>query len=118
MEQLQNYINGKLQPSLSAQWLDNYEPATGQVYSHIPDSDASDVELAVTAAKAAFSTWSATPLEERMMTLLRIADGIERRMDEFVIDFFEFCNGFEVIGINRSQQGIISNLRPKVRLSC
>ncbi|MBS1592740.1 MAG: aldehyde dehydrogenase [Bacteroidetes bacterium] len=85
MEQLQNYINGKLQPSLSAQWLDNYEPATGQVYSHIPDSDASDVELAVTAAKAAFSTWSATPLEERMMTLLRIADGIERRMDEFVI---------------------------------
>ncbi|MBS1617110.1 MAG: aldehyde dehydrogenase [Bacteroidetes bacterium] len=85
MEQLQNYINGKLQPALSAQWLDNYEPATGQVYSHIPDSDASDVELAVTAAKAVFPAWSATPLEERMMTLLRIADGIERRMDEFVI---------------------------------
>ncbi len=85
MEQLQNYINGKLQPALSAQWLDNYEPATGQVYSHIPDSDASDVELAVKAAKAAFPAWSATPLEERMMTLLRIADGIERRMDEFVI---------------------------------
>lgn len=85
MEQLQNYINGRLQPALSAQWLDNYEPATGQVYSHIPDSDTSDVELAVKAAKAAFPAWSATPLEERMMTLLRIADGIERRMDEFVI---------------------------------
>ncbi len=85
MEQLQNYIGGRLQPALSAQWLDNYEPATGQVYSHIPDSDASDVELAVTAARAAFPAWSATPLEERMMTLLRIADGIERRMDEFVI---------------------------------
>lgn len=85
MEQLQNYIGGRLQPALSAQWLDNYEPATGQVYSHIPDSDASDVELAVTAARAAWPAWSATPLEERMMTLLRIADGIERRMDEFVI---------------------------------
>lgn len=85
MEQLQNYINGRLQPARSAQWLDNYEPATGQVYSHIPDSDASDVELAVKAAKAAFPAWSVTPLEERMMILLRIADGIERRMDEFVI---------------------------------
>ncbi len=85
MEQLQNYIGGRLQPALSAQWLDNYEPATGQVYSHIPDSDGADVELAVAAAKAAWPAWSATPLEERMMTLLRIADGIERRMDEFVI---------------------------------
>lgn len=85
MEQLQNYISGKLQPALSAQWLDNYEPATGQVYSHIPDSDASDVELSVKAAKAAFPAWSVTPLEERMMILLRVADAIERRMDEFVI---------------------------------
>lgn len=84
MEQLQNYIGGKLQPALSANWLDNYEPATGQVYSHIPDSDGTDVEQAVAAAKVAFPAWSMTPLEERMMILLRIADGIERRMDEFV----------------------------------
>lgn len=85
MEQLQNYINGALQPALSGQWLDNYEPATGQVYSHIPDSDRTDIEQAVAAAKAAFPAWSVTPLEERMMTLMRIADGIERRMDKFVI---------------------------------
>lgn len=85
MEQLQNYIGGALQPALSVQWLDNYEPATGQVYSHIPDSDGADVDQAVAAAKAAFPTWSVTPLEERMMMLLRIAEGIERRMDEFVI---------------------------------
>ncbi|MBS1624654.1 MAG: aldehyde dehydrogenase [Bacteroidetes bacterium] len=85
MEQLQNYINGALQPALSGQWLDNYEPATGQVYSHIPDSDSADVAQAVAAARTAFPAWSVTPLEERMMTLLRIADGIERRMDEFVI---------------------------------
>ncbi|MBS1683871.1 MAG: aldehyde dehydrogenase [Bacteroidetes bacterium] len=85
MEQLQNYINGALQPALSGQWLDNYEPATGQVYSHIPDSDSADIAQAVAAARAAFPAWSVTPLEERMMTLLRIADGIERRMDEFVI---------------------------------
>src|ERR1700733_10222977 len=84
MEQLLNYINGKLQKPASDQWLDNYEPATGKVYSHIPDSGAQDVEQATQAAKAAFPSWSNTPLEERMLLLLKIADGIEKRMDEFV----------------------------------
>lgn len=84
MEQLLNYISGKLQKPLADKWLDNYEPATGKVYSHIPDSDESDVEQATEAAKAAFPAWSNTPLEDRMMLLMKIADGIEARMDEFV----------------------------------
>ena len=84
MEQLLNYIDGSLQKPLADQWLDNYEPATGKVYSQIPDSDSKDVELATQAAKAAFPSWSNTPLEERMLLLLKIADGIEKRMDEFV----------------------------------
>jgi aminomuconate-semialdehyde/2-hydroxymuconate-6-semialdehyde dehydrogenase len=84
MEQILNYIGGQLQKPLADKWLDNYEPATGQVYSQIPDSDASDVEQAVKAAKAAFPLWSLMPQEERMMLLMKIADGIEKRMDEFV----------------------------------
>ena len=84
MEQLLNYINGQLQKPASDQWLDNYEPATGKVYSHIPDSDEADVRKATEAAKAAFPSWSKTPLEDRMLMMMKIADGIERRMDEFV----------------------------------
>ncbi|MCW3125221.1 MAG: Betaine-aldehyde dehydrogenase [Bacteroidetes bacterium] len=84
MEQILNYIGGKLQKPLVDSWLDNYEPATGKVYSHIPDSDVLDVEQAVAAANAAFPAWSTTPLEDRMMMLMKIADGIEKRMDEFV----------------------------------
>lgn len=79
-----NYINGTLCAPLANNYLHNFEPATGQVWAQIPDSDASDVELAYTAAKEAFATWSKTPLEERMLILLKIADGIEARMDEFV----------------------------------
>jgi aminomuconate-semialdehyde/2-hydroxymuconate-6-semialdehyde dehydrogenase len=84
MFNLQNYINGQMLEPIAKQYMDNYEPATGEVYSLLPDSDASDVQLAVDAAKAAFGAWSITPLEERMMLLMRIADGIEQRMDEFV----------------------------------
>lgn len=84
MELLKNYINGELVEPASASYLDNCEPATGLVYSKVPDSDERDVQLAADAAKAAFPAWSSTGLEERMMLLMRIADGIEKRMDEFV----------------------------------
>jgi aminomuconate-semialdehyde/2-hydroxymuconate-6-semialdehyde dehydrogenase len=84
VQKLLNYINGELVAPVSNQYLDNYEPATGAVYSLCPDSDERDVQLAYTAAKNAFESWANTPLESRMMTLLKIADGIEQRMDEFV----------------------------------
>ncbi|MFN8287377.1 MAG: aldehyde dehydrogenase [Chitinophagales bacterium] len=84
MELLKNYINGELLAPASGSYLDNYEPATGLVYSKVPDSDERDIQKAVEAAKAAFQGWSNTGLEERMMILMRIADGIEKRMDEFV----------------------------------
>lgn len=84
MQFINNYINGTLSESVTKQYLDNIEPATGEVYAQIPDSDERDIQLAVDAAKAAFESWSKTGLEDRMMLLLRIADGIEKRMDELV----------------------------------
>lgn len=84
MEQLSNFINGELAEPFSRTYLDNYEPATGEVYSQIPDSDERDVQLAYDAARNAFENWSQTSLENRMMILMKVADGIEKRMDEFV----------------------------------
>lgn len=84
MQKILNYINGELPEPVSKSYLDNYEPATGSVYSYCPDSDERDIQLAFAAAKAAFEGWSNTPLESRMMMMLKIADGIEKRMDEFV----------------------------------
>jgi aminomuconate-semialdehyde/2-hydroxymuconate-6-semialdehyde dehydrogenase len=81
---LLNYINGHLVEPTSKTYLDNIEPATGKVFSYVPDSDERDVQLAYEAAKNAFSAWSKTSLENRMMILMRIADGIEKNMDEFV----------------------------------
>ncbi len=84
MEKILNYINGVLQEPSSKQYLDNYEPATGKVYSQVPDSDTQDVRQAIDAARAAFPAWSKTGLEERMKIMLKIADGIQNRFDEFV----------------------------------
>ncbi len=73
MEKLQNFINGTYCPPKNGQYIDNYEPATGKVYSLIPDSDASDVEDAVTAAEKAFPVWSGMSNEERSAVLIRLS---------------------------------------------
>lgn len=84
MEKLQNFINGSYQDPIDANYIDNYEPATGQVYSLIPNSNERDVELAVTAAEKALPIWSAMSIEERSSILMKLSKGIEARMDEFV----------------------------------
>ncbi len=84
MEKLQNFINGTYVPPKNGQYIDNYEPATGQVYALIPDSDEEDVLEAVSAAEKAFPIWSSMSIEERSKILVRLSEGIERNMDEFV----------------------------------
>lgn len=76
-----NYINGELKDPIGNSWIDNYEPATGEIYSQIADSDLRDVELAVTAAENAFENWCNTPAEERAKILLRIANIIDSKLD-------------------------------------
>ncbi len=81
---LANYIDGKLVPPLSGRYLDGIEPATGKVFTRIPDSDEKDVQNAVTAAKNAFASWSATPVERRSRILTRIADLLERDAEKLI----------------------------------
>ncbi|MGH8534553.1 MAG: aldehyde dehydrogenase family protein, partial [Gammaproteobacteria bacterium] len=81
MERIANYIDGRLEAPRSGCYIDNIEPATGQVYSLTPDSDAADLEQAMAAAKRAFPEWSALPAEERARFLLGIADRIEAQTE-------------------------------------
>jgi aminomuconate-semialdehyde/2-hydroxymuconate-6-semialdehyde dehydrogenase len=78
MIQLKNYINGELVAPSQNQYFDNFEPATGQVYSTIPDSDAQDVELAYKAANDAFESWSNTTLDFRFETIMKLVRLIEQ----------------------------------------
>lgn len=81
MQAIKNYINGTLIEPVGKQYIDNYNPATGKVYSLIPDSDERDVQLAVDAALVAFPSWSVTDKEQRSKILVRIAELIEKNLD-------------------------------------
>ena len=81
LAQLHNFIGGRQVPPHSNEFLDNVDPATGLVYSRVPDSDEEDMEAAVAAAEQAFPQWSRTPAVERSGILLRLADLIESNLD-------------------------------------
>ncbi len=83
MEQILNYINGEFQKPLEEAWLDNFQPATGKVYSLIPDSSQSDVTAAFQSAHDAFDSWSGLPSSERFRHMLNISQGIQNRLEEF-----------------------------------
>ncbi|MCB0409003.1 MAG: aldehyde dehydrogenase [Flavobacteriales bacterium] len=85
MEKIKNYINGELIEPLAGNYMDNFNPSTGKVYSLIPDSDASDVELATKAAKEAFPNWSKTPKEKRSRILQKLAFLIEDNLDRLAL---------------------------------
>ena len=82
METLANFINGQFSNPNSGNYLDVFEPATGQVYASVPDSNEHDVNTAIEAAEKAFSNWSVISADERSGFLHKIADGIEARVDE------------------------------------
>ena len=81
MLKLQNYINGELVPPVSGQYIDNFDPAIGEVYSLIPDSGEADVAKAVEAAHAAFEGWANTLVEQRSRVMMRISELIEQNLD-------------------------------------
>lgn len=81
MQKILNYIGGELVEPVSGENLDNFEPATGDVYSLIADSDERDIERAVEAAKAAFPAWSATSPEARHDILMRLVGLIGRELE-------------------------------------
>ncbi len=82
MLKIANYVDGKLTAPSSGDYLDNYNPAEGKVYSLIPDSDENDVSRAVAAARKAFPEWSSISSEKRSVILSRIAELIDRDFEK------------------------------------
>lgn len=82
MQRLLNFIDGQYREPISGQYLPNFDPSTGEVYSEVADSNELDVITAIQAATKAFEKWKNTPAEERSKILFRIADLIEQNLEK------------------------------------
>lgn len=82
MERLENFINGEYVAPKEGRYLDKYSPRTGAKIYELPDSSEVDVVSAIQAASKAFADWSKMKAVERSQILNRIADLVEKNLDE------------------------------------
>jgi gamma-glutamyl-gamma-aminobutyraldehyde dehydrogenase len=81
------FIGGQWQVAKSGSTMDVISPIDGRVLTTIADAGAEDVDLAVSAARAAFEkgTWSKAPPADRKKVMLKIADLIEKHALELAV---------------------------------
>jgi aldehyde dehydrogenase (NAD+) len=80
------FINGKFVAPKGGKTFTTINPATEEVLAKISYAELADVNLAVTAARNAFTkTWSKMPAAERGKYLFRIARILQERSREFAV---------------------------------
>ncbi len=102
MTTLRNLIDGASVDAASGATYDVVDPATGRAYATAPASGAEDVDRAMTAAERAFETWGESTPQERQEALLRIAQALEDRAEEFVRA--ECANTGKPIGLTAEEE--------------
>ena len=75
-------IGGEWSESSDGRTLDVENPATKQVIHTVPRSTAADVDRAVQAARAAFTSWKKVSVADRSRLFHQIADALESRVEE------------------------------------
>lgn len=79
---LRNFIGGRFHDGIRT--FAKHNPADGALIAQVHEASRDQVDAAVAAARAALPGWAALPVGERTAYLYALADGIERRFDEFL----------------------------------
>ena len=79
------YVDGRFVNAASGKTFPVYNPATGEVLTHVPEAEEEDVNRAVLAARRAFDDghWVRLAPSARGRMLWKLADLIEQNLDEF-----------------------------------
>src|SRR6202012_802877 len=83
MAELKNFVGGKYADTRDGRTSDVIDPSTGAAYAQAPVSSAEDVDTALQTAAEAFPGWRDATPAERSLALLKIADAVEARAQEF-----------------------------------
>jgi acyl-CoA reductase-like NAD-dependent aldehyde dehydrogenase len=76
------YVGGEWTAPAGSETIEVVNPTSEQAIATIPACASEDADRAVTAARAAFAEWAATPREERARYVTAIADGLAERAEE------------------------------------
>jgi betaine-aldehyde dehydrogenase len=81
---LKNFVGGEYTDTADGRYYDLVNPSTGGTFATAPASREADVDAAFRVADRAFESWRETMPSERQLALIRIADALEERAEEFV----------------------------------
>ncbi len=85
VREVQHFINGRYVRSDSGRSFPDRSPIDGALIAEVQEAGRPEVEAAVAAARAALTgPWGSMSVPDRMALLHKVADGIQRRFDEFV----------------------------------
>ncbi len=84
VERVPNYIGGQWRPSSNPEHVTITNPATGEPLGAVPMGTASDVDVAVAAAKAAYPAWREQTAQSRARYLFALRDLMEKHYDELL----------------------------------
>ncbi|MFG2967973.1 MULTISPECIES: gamma-aminobutyraldehyde dehydrogenase [unclassified Streptomyces] len=79
---LTNFVDNRRVPHTGAT-SELVDPSTGELIGHAAVSTAADVDLALRAARSAFTSWRRSTPKERQTALLRLADALEEHSAHF-----------------------------------
>ena len=82
--ELRNFIGGEYVAAETDRTTDVIDPSTAKVVAKAPVSTEADVDAAYRAASKAFEEWGQVTPGERQAVLLKFADAIDERADDFV----------------------------------
>ena len=78
-----NYISGEFKSSDNL--FDDISPYDGSIVARVSEANKADVDLAVRSARQALTgVWSEMTLDSRCALIIRVADEIDNRFDDFV----------------------------------
>lgn len=115
------FIDGEWTSAVNGGTREIHCPANGELVGTVDEADGADTAAAIAAARRAFDAgvWSSTPAIERGALLLRVADAIQQRKDEFAraesldtgkrlveseIDMDDITASFRYFGVLAGQQ--------------
>jgi betaine-aldehyde dehydrogenase len=101
-ERLRNFVDGASVDAKDGRTTAVVDPSTGEAYAEAPLSGQADVDLACEAAAQAFEKWRDSTPSERSSMLLKLADAIEARAEDFIAA--EGRNTGKPLALTRSEE--------------
>lgn len=84
MKEIKHFIGGEYVGSASGKTFEDINPATAQVIGKVHEGGQAEIDAAVAAAKKAQKIWANMPQAERSAILIKVAEGVNARKEEFL----------------------------------